>query len=308
MARVLVTGAAGFVASHLIARLSREGHQVTGADIRPRPVIPGLDPVDIDVNIAIADLTDPVAVSELVAATLPDGIVHAAGIVGPQAAEADPDRAVRVNVGATQHLLNACVRGGIRFTFLSTATVYGTDPGLRTLAETDLPRPVGIYDATKLMAETLLVAYKRTFGLVGASVRFGFPYGPGQSIDQYFIPTVARGKPIDEPAGADHPSDFTFIDDLVNGIDRVHTGAPPRHDVYNITGGVLRTRGEFAAAVLAAVPGARIHLGPGLQPGRNLRGACDLTRIHEEYGFEPQFTVEAGVAAWAQRIGLGRDS
>jgi nucleoside-diphosphate-sugar epimerase len=74
------------------------------------------------------------------------------------------------------------------------------------------------------------------------------------------------------------------------------------YDLYNVTGGVLRTRREFAQAVMAAVPGARIDIGPGYQPGRHLRGACDLSRAGQELGYEPRYSIEQGVREWVSRI------
>ncbi|WP_432831020.1 NAD-dependent epimerase/dehydratase family protein [Dactylosporangium sp. CA-092794] len=302
MPRVLVTGAAGFVAGHLAARFAGAGHEPVLADLvppRPQPGMPDLS----GYRFVALDVTDREAVAAALAELRPDGVAHAAGIVGPAASREDPGRTVAVNVIGTQHVLDAARATGARVTLLSTATIYGNDPSLRPLRETDPVDPVSLYDASKLMAETLLTAYKRTYGLAGCSVRFGFPYGPGQKIDQYFLPRAADGQPIRETAGADHPSDFTYIDDLTAGLVGAHTVANPR-DVYNVTGGVLRTRGDFARAVMAAVPAADIELGPGPQPGRHLRGACDIGRAGEDFGYRPAFTVETGVLDWARRIGV----
>jgi nucleoside-diphosphate-sugar epimerase len=307
MTSVVVTGASGFVGSHLVARFTAEGFDVWGSDVRPpnaptpdvRQAIEMLNERD---RFRQADLTDVEAVLAMLDEIGPDGIVHAGGVVGPEAATADAPLAVQVNVVGTQNLLEYAKHHKARFTFLSTATLYGTDPELRLLHEAMAPRPVGMYDATKLMGETLLDAYKRTYGVVGCALRFGFPYGPGQWIDQYFVPRVLKGEPVVEPDGGDHPCDFTFIDDLVDGIFRGHTAPVLNHDVYNITGGVLRTRGEFAQAVLAAVPGARIELGPGYQKGRHLRGACDISLARNDLGYQPRYSIEQGVREWVARL------
>jgi len=304
---VLVTGAAGFVGSHVVERFAAERFSVWATDVRlPEAATPAarasLDELRAHDRFRLADLTDPGGVRAMLDDIRPDGIVHAGGIVGPEAATANPRLAVQVNVLGTQNLLEYAKDHETRFTFLSTATIYGNDPQLRLLHEELPPQPVGMYDATKLMGETLLNAYKSTFGVVGCAVRFGFPYGPGQWIDQYFVPRVLRGEPVNEPAGGDHPCDFTFIDDLVDGIYRAHTTAALNHDVFNITGGVLRTRREFAEAVVAAVPGAHIEIGPGYQPGRHLRGACDLSRAREDLGYAPRYSVEQGVREWVARL------
>jgi nucleoside-diphosphate-sugar epimerase len=302
MTSVLITGSSGFVGSHLVSRFEAEGFDVWATDVRPPEVHNPGGELAGRVRFRVADLTDAEAVLAVLEEIRPDGIVHAGGIVGPAAATANPQLAVQVNVVGTQNLLEYARRDGARFTFLSTATIYGNDPQLRLLHEELAPEPVGMYDATKLMGETLLSAYKRAFGLVGCAVRFGFPYGPGQWIDQYFVPRVLKGERVIEASGADHPSDFTFIDDLVEGIYLAHTASVLRYDVYNVTGGVLRSRGEFAQAVMSAVPGARIEIGPGYQEGRHLRGACDISRAREELGYRPRYSIEQGVREWVSRL------
>jgi len=159
---------------------------------------------------------------------------------------------------------------------------------------------VGIYDATKLMGETLMLAYHRTYGVDGTAVRTGFPYGPGQRMGEYFVPRAIRGDAVLEPVGGDHPWDVTYVEDLACGIYLAHSVRPIEHRVFNITGGVLSTRGEFAETVARLIPGAAIHLGPGLQPERHLRGPCDLRRARRELGYEPRFDVESGVRRWIE--------
>ena len=302
MTGVIITGGAGFVAAHLARRFQAEGCQVVLTDIRPPAPDGPADRLPAGVSFERVDLTDAEAVIELMRKWRPSGVVHAGGVVGPAASNADPRHTVRVNVGGTQNLLDGLREVGGRFTFLSTATIYGTRPDLRPLAETDAADPVGIYDATKFMAEVLVQSYRRSYGLDTCRVRFGFPYGLGQSIDQYFLPRVMDGEKFIEPAGRDHPSDFTYIDDLIDGIWRTQTTPVLPHDLYNITGGVLRTRGDFAGAVRAAVPDAVIELGPGLQPGRHLRGPCELDRARADLGYQPRYSIEEGVAAWAEQL------
>jgi nucleoside-diphosphate-sugar epimerase len=305
---VLITGAAGFVAAHLVRKFRDEGFTVFATDIRVPNSDDPLSQVLDDAHLRTLDLRDGDATDALISELRPDGIVHAAGIVGPANSLVDPRRNVDVNVRCTQVLLDGAVTVGARLTFLSTATLYGTRPDLLPLPETERPDPVGMYDATKLMAEVLIEAYRRSLQLSAVVVRFGFPYGLGQSIDQYFLPRVLRGEEISEPSGRDHPSDFVYIDDLVEGIYRAHTTPAPLHHLYNIGSGVLRTRGEFAAAVMAAVPGSHIELGPGLQPGRHLRGPLDITRARIELGYQPAFTIERGVQAWARDLGRSTGS
>jgi nucleoside-diphosphate-sugar epimerase len=298
---VLITGGAGFVAAHLARRFAAAGVGVRLADVRdPGPEVAPFFPPGV--GRVRADVLDAAALAG--AADVPglEGIVHTAAVVGPGPARADPARATAVNVLGTQRVLDLVRERGLRLTYLSTATLYGTRPDLERLSEDAPPDPVSHYDATKLMAEVLVRSYVRDFGVDATVVRTGFVYGAGSGIGEYFLPRVLRGEAVSEPAGGAHPCDFTYVADLADGLFRAHTTRPLRHRLFNVTGGVLRTRGELADAVRAAVPGAAIALGPGTDPARHLRGACDLSRARAELDYVPRFTLEAGIAAWATEL------
>jgi nucleoside-diphosphate-sugar epimerase len=298
---VLITGGAGFVAAHLARRFAAAGVRVRLADVRnPGPDVAPFFPLGVER--VRADVLDGAALDA--AAALPglDGVVHTAAVVGAGPALADPARATAVNVLGTQRVLDLARKRGLRVTYLSTATLYGTRPDLAPLDEDAPPDPVSHYDATKLMGEVLVRSYVRSFGVDATVVRTGFVYGPGSGIGEYFLPRALRGEAVREPAGAGHPCDFTYVADLAEGLFRAHTTRPLEHRLFNVTGGVLRTRGDLAAAVRAAVPGAEIALGPGVDPGRHLRGPCDLGRARTELGYVPAYTLEAGIAAWAAAL------
>jgi nucleoside-diphosphate-sugar epimerase len=298
---VLITGGAGFVAAHLARRFAAAGARVRLADVRdPGPDVAPFFPPGVER--VRADVLDSAALSAAADLHGLDGVVHTAAVVGPGPALADPARATAVNVLGTQRVLDLARERGLRVTYLSTATLYGTRPDLRPLDEDAPPDPVSHYDATKLMGEVLVRSYVRSFGLDATVVRTGFVYGPGSGIGEYFLPRALRGEALREPAGADHPCDFTYVADLAEGLFRAHTTRPVAHRLFNVTGGVLRSRGDLAAAVRAAVPGAAIALGPGVDPGRHLRGACDVTRARTELGYVPAYTLEAGIAAWAAAL------
>ena len=103
------------------------------------------------------------------------------------------------------------------------------------------------------MGETWCAAHRRTFGSDCASFRTGFVYGRGNQIGEYFLPRALAGEMIEESAGGDHPCDFTYVVDLAEALLAAATAPLLAHNVYNVTGGVLRTRGEFAEAVRALV-------------------------------------------------------
>ncbi|MBL8700507.1 MAG: NAD(P)-dependent oxidoreductase [Alphaproteobacteria bacterium] len=298
MTRVLITGGSGFVALHAAEVALARGHAVTLFDLSSPPayaarLAPGARHVQGDVR-------DRAALAA--AAEGASHVIHCAAVVGPAPAKADPTRAVEVNVVGTGNVLELARARGLPVVNLSTATLYGHRPGLEPLDETAAPDPIGVYDATKLMAETLCTTYRRTFAVEVASIRTGFVFGHGSRIGEYFLQRVLRGEAIEEPCGADHSCDFTYVVDLARGlVAAAEAGALPE-PVYNVTTGVRRTRGDLAAAVRSLVPAAVIRQGPGVDPARHLRGACLIARAHRDFGYAPRFTLETGLAHWLDRI------
>lgn len=294
--RVLITGASGFVGSFTAAVFARNGHEVTGLDLRAKP----LDPRHLapPVPIVEADIRDLRQVRDAVAASRAEGIVHAAAVIGQSEGAADPVTMYRVNVDGTLAVLEAARAHRCRVVYVATATLYGMHPDLHPLGEDERPEPVGMYDTTKLMAETMAITYHKVFGLDVVAVRPGYVYGPGNSTGGYYLDRAFRGETIAEPIGADLPMDVTYVRDLANGIYRAMTVRPITHRIFNITGGVLRTRGEAAAITRRLVPGARIDIGPGIPPHAHLRGPSTLDRARAELGYLPHFTLEEGMADW----------
>ena len=101
-----------------------------------------------------------------------------------------------------------------------------------------------------------------------------------------------------QPVGADLSLDVTYVRDLAQGIRLALTVRPIQSRIFNLTGGVLRRRGEVAEIARQLVPGAEIHLGPGIVPTSHLRGPSDLTRARAELGYAPCYTLEQGMADW----------
>ena len=283
--KILITGGCGFVGRQ-VARIGVErGHSVLRGDVAG-----GAD-VELDV-------TDAKQVDEC--ATGQDVVVHCAAVVGPGPAKADPRLAVRVNVTGTANVVEAARQHGVRVVYLSTATLYGNRPDLRPLRESDAPEPVSHYDATKYAAEVVCQSYRKDFGVEVVCVRTGFVYGPGYSTGEYFVEAAMRGEAVSQENGADSPCDFTYVKDLARGLVLAAERGGLPEPIYNVTGGVLRTRGEFAEAVREAIPEADIQIGSGRNPTMHLRGPCALELAKRDLGFEPDFTVERGVRDWVE--------
>ena len=285
---ILVTGAAGFIGRAVAEAALARGHRVSGLDMRSAAD-----------GIVQADVRDRDAVAT--AAAGHDVIVHCAAVVGPDPARADPVRATAVNVDGTLAVLEAIRASGATAVCLSTATLYGRRDDLAPLDEGAPCDPISVYDATKYMAEVLAGSYRKTFGCSVASFRTGFVYGLGHSTGDYYVERLLKGERAIDDVGEAHPCDFTYVHDLAAGLVAAAEAGPLPEPVYNLTGGVLRTRGDLARIAGEHFPDARITQAPGVDPNRHLRGVCLIERARRDFGYRPRFDLESGVADMVRR-------
>lgn len=301
--RVLITGGTGFVGSFTAAEFVAQGNQVVCLDRRIQPTA-GFPAGHPDITVIEGDILDTARLHDVIREHRIEAVAHTAAVISQTDGAADPEWMYRINVTGTLSVLEAVRAARLRMVSVATATLYGMHPDLHPLTEDARPDPVGIYDTTKLMAETLAITYHKVYGLDIVAVRPGYVYGPGNSTGGYMLDRVFAGEAIDQPIGADLPMDVTYVKDLARGIYLAMTVRPLVHRIFNITGGVLRRRGEVAQLVRQFVPDAQIHLGPGIPPTAHLRGPSDLTRSRDELGYVPRYSLEEGMAdwfAWLQR-------
>ena len=284
--RVLITGGAGFVGAFTALELLADGHQIVAFDRRAEPN-DVLDEAGGRVTLVQGDVRDRDHLAAAVSQHRIEAIVHAAAVIGQTEGAADPERMFAINVTGTLNVLEVARAVDARVVFVSTATLYGQHADLHPLTEDDLPGPVGMYDTTKLMAETLVVSYHTIYGLDTVAVRPGYVYGHRTSTGGYFLDRVFNGEAVEQASGADLPMDVTYVKDLAFGLRLALTVRPLRHRVFNITGGVSRRRSEVADLARQLVPGARIALGAGYPPDAHLRGPSVLARARDELGYVP---------------------
>jgi nucleoside-diphosphate-sugar epimerase len=295
--RVLITGGCGFVGAFTALEFADQGHEVVCYDRRAvRNDV--LVRAGSGVSIVEGDVQDRERLTSVVREYRIEGIAHTAAVIGQDDGAANPDWMIGINVGGTVSVLEVARANHLHLVYISTATLYGQHPGLHPLTEDARPDPVGMYDTTKLMAETLAITYHKAYSLDVVALRPGYVYGHHTSTGGYFLDRVFRGESIDQPIGADLPMDVTYVRDLAHGIVLAMTVRPIQTRIFNLTGGVLRRRGEVADIARQLVPSAVIHLGPGIQATSHLRGPSDLTRARAELGYEPRYTLEQGMADW----------
>ena len=300
--RTLVTGAAGFVGSHLCEDLVRRGDEVVGVDcflanyareIKESQIaaLRGMLGFEL-IESAILDLDLKTALAGV------DRVFHLAALPGvrPSWGSAFSDY-LSHNVMATQALLEACMQAGVRrFVYASSSSVYG-DTDVLPMREDAVPRPYSPYGVTKLAAEHMVRLYHRNFGLPTVSVRYFTVYGPRQRPDmaiQRFLLAARDQTAVRIFGDGSQSRDFTYVADIVEGTRRAaETGEPGA--VYNIGGGSRVTLGELIG-MIEAVAGAslKIEREPA-KPGDVRSTEADCRLAQEILDFIPTVTLEDGL-------------
>ena len=300
--RVIVTGAAGFIGSHLCERLLADGHEVIGIDcftdyyerdLKERNLAAAREHAGFDfreIDLVEADLPP-----------LLDGasvVYHLAGQPGVRPSWGGQfDRYVRDNIVATQRLLEALKDITIdRLVFASSSSVYG-DAEMFPTKETALPRPVSPYGVTKLAAEHLTHLYWKNFGVPATSVRYFTVYGPRQRPDMgfaRFMDALVEGREIEVFGDGEQTREFTYVSDAVDGTVKAAT-ANVVGQVFNLGGGSRVTVNRVLATLedisriklyrnnLPAVPGDTRHTGASINLAR------------DRLGWEPRVSLREGM-------------
>jgi UDP-glucuronate 4-epimerase len=297
--RYLVTGAAGFIGSHLLRALLERGHDATGWDAFTDYYDPALKEENASgLPVERLDLVDDALDLEGV-----DGVFHLAGQPGVRSFGTVFPTYVRQNVLASQRLFETAVAAGARTVLASSSSIYGDATSFPT-PEGTAPRPLSPYGITKLACEHLAHAYGREFGLDAVTLRYFTIYGPRQRPDMALarmVACVAEARPFELFGDGTQSRSFTYVDDAVEAtIAAMERG--PAGTTYNVGGGeevsVLQ-----ALEGLAAVAGRRLEVVRSpRREGDAARTAADTSRIAADLGWEARTPFADGLEAqwrWA---------
>jgi UDP-glucuronate 4-epimerase len=326
--KVLVTGAAGFIGFHVSNALLARGDEVIGFDSVNAYYDPKLKEARLaglhersGFEFVRGDLGDAAAVARAFDRE-PARVVHLAAQAGVRHSLEHPHDYVNSNVTGTLNVLEACRRRGTEhLVYASSSSVYGANTTMPFSVHDNVDHPVSLYAATKKATELMAHAYSSLYRIPTTGLRFFTVYGPWGRPDMalfLFTDAIVAGRPIDVFNNGKMRRDFTYIDDIVEGVvrllDRVPapdpgwSGAAPDpassfapYRLYNIGNNQPVELMRFVHAIEAALGrAATINLLP-MQPGDIPATFADIDDLARDVGFAPNTTIEDGVArfvAW----------
>ena len=322
---ILVTGVAGFIGFHLVRRLLRDGHKVVGIDSLTSYYNTQLkqDRLAQIAHPAFTfnhlDLTDHDAIMTLFATIKPKAVIHLAAQAGVRYSIDNPAAYMDSNMTGFFHILEACRQHQIEhLIYASSSSVYGASTDYPFSENQPVNHPVSFHAATKKANEAMAHSYAHLYGLPCTGLRFFTVYGPWGRPDMAlwkFSDRIMRGEPIHVYGDGDMSRDFTYIDDIIEGVIRLIPLAPePNHEwdsakqhqatsaapwrVLNI-GNNNPTQLEHFITILEYAIGIKaIKEYLPMQDGDVRRTAANIDAIHKLTGFTPQTSIETGIPAF----------
>jgi UDP-glucuronate 4-epimerase len=305
MGKVLITGAAGFIGSHVVERLLRRGDVVVGVDnfntyydpaVKRRNVAAALE--NDSYSIHEVDICDGPAIFELFEKTMPDVVVHLAARAGVRPSLQDPNLYNRVNILGTQHILDACREvNPSHLVAASSSSVYGGITEVPFTESMDISRTISPYAATKRMNELMAHVYSHVYGLNITMLRFFTVYGPRQRPDMAiykFTKLITDGTPVPMFGDGTTARDYTYIDDIVDGVVKA-IDSPFRYEIFNLGEHHTTTLRDLIDMVARHVGKPPTIEQQPLQPGDVTITYADVDHARDLIGYQPSVGMEEGV-------------
>jgi UDP-glucuronate 4-epimerase len=302
--RVLVTGGAGFIGSHLAEKLLARGHEVVILDDFNDFYDPKIKHANIagfakDVTIHHVDLRDSESVRNVFHREKVDAITHLAARAGVRPSIQYPRLYYDTNVIGTLHLLEAArVTGVARFIFASSSSVYGAARKIPYSEDENLNQTFSPYAATKVAGEFLCSTYSHLYNVRVVVLRYFTVYGPRQRPDlaiHQFTRRIHAGLPIDRFGNGDTRRDYTYIDDVIQGTMAAFQYEGPLFDVFNLGESETIQLKELIAAIENVLgKQAKINELPE-QPGDMPRTCADISKARKLLGYNPTTNFSDGL-------------
>lgn len=326
--KILVTGAAGFIGYFVAQRLLDAGHEVIGLDNLNDYYDPGLKRDRLarlrlleGFTFLCLDVSDRAAMAELFGAHTFDRVIHLAAQAGVRYSLENPSAYIDTNLVGFANILEGCRRTGVaHLVYASSSSVYGANETVPFSVHQNVDHPLSLYAATKKSNELMAHTYAHLFGLPVTGLRFFTVYGPWGRPDMAlfrFTERILAGEPIDIFNHGHHARDFTYIDDVVEGVVRTMdqiaapdpdwSGARPDpatsaapYRIYNIGNHEPVALLDFVATLEGALGRKAIRNMLPMQPGDVEKTFADVEDLVRDVGFAPATPLKAGIERFVE--------
>jgi len=302
--RILVTGGAGFIGSHLVENLLAAGHQVAILDdfndfYDPQVKYANIAGFAKDVTMYHVDLRDGASVRDLFHREKFETVAHLAARAGVRPSIQHPELYYDTNVSGTLHLLDAAsVTGVERFVFASSSSVYGISKTVPFSEDQHLTQTLSPYAATKIAGEFLCSTYSHLNQMRVVALRYFTVYGPRQRPDlaiHQFTRRIYAGQPIEQFGNGTTRRDYTYIDDIIQGTMAALKYDGPLFDIFNLgESDTIQLKDLIAAIENALGKKAKVNRMPE-QPGDMPLTCADISKARKLLGYNPATKFSDGL-------------
>lgn len=331
--KVLVTGAIGFIGYHLTERLLKEGYAVVGIDninsyydVRLKyaklPIL-GIEEDSIWPNVPYQsvlhqhfkfiklDITDRYNLEKLFETEKFDIVVNLAAQAGVQYSIANPHTYVENNITGFINLIDSCRHYKIEhFIYASSSSVYGNRKDVPFKETDNVDYPISLYAASKKSNELIAHSYSHLFNFKTTGLRFFTVYGPWGRPDMapyIFVKRISEGKPITVFNNGNMERDFTYVDDIVEGVFKVieGNGSSKNYKIYNIGNSNPVNLNEFINTIEQVVGKKAIIEYKPMRAGDVVRTYSDISKLKDDYGYKPKVNIRNGIenfVEWAKKL------
>ncbi|WP_137887229.1 NAD-dependent epimerase [Pseudomonas sp. 2FE] len=319
--KFLVTGAAGFIGFHTARRLCLAGHEVVGIDNLNEYYsvdlkLARLSQLEVHTNFKFEkiDIADRESIQILFKEHKFERVIHLAAQAGVRYSLENPEVYADSNLTGFLNILEGCRHSEVaHLVYASSSSVYGMNAKLPFSTSDAVDHPVSLYAATKRANELMAHTYSHLYGLPTTGLRFFTVYGPWGRPDMApfkFTKSILGGQPIDIYNNGEMSRDFTYIDDVVEGLARIQDCLPPTHEVsmdgsqgaqvapakiYNLGLGSPVRLLDFVSCIEAATGIEAIKNFMPMQPGDVVRTWADVSEFSQRVNFQPSTTLSVGV-------------
>ena len=317
MKKILITGAAGFIGYHLSQRLLSQGIEVYGIDNMNDYYDVGLKKMRLsklqqndNFSFTEGDIADKEKVEGIFKSFRPDTVMNLAAQAGVRYSITNPDSYIKSNVIGFYNILECCRHYPVdHLVFASSSSVYGGNKKVPYSEADKVDNPISLYAATKKSDELLAYSYSHLYGIPATGLRFFTVYGPmGRPDMAYFgfADKIMHGKKIDIYNNGDMLRDFTYIDDIVEGVTRILTHIPvlddptgAKYKIYNIGNHNPVRLMDFITVLEKAIGREAEKNFMPMQPGDVYETYADVTELMKDVGFKPSTSIETGIQNFA---------